>query len=953
MANFANLKAAINAVIKANGQREITGEVMNQVLTAMVNSLGSNYQFAGVATPSTNPGTPDQNVFYMATQAGTYTNFSAIVLQAGISILLWNGSWSSETFFMVDSVPTAGSNNFITSGAVFDKFKLDGGAYDVTAHNNNATFADLSALLNSENLNTLIPVAVRHGGMSIKFVQSSDNKYVQYRYMQEYENTTAGNNAFVNPDNWYNDYISISLNNITGHTDIKIGDHSTPVPSINEINYNLYSLHSWDKVNCILGGQDTIVFSAIYKSLFIPVKSGSNITILGNDSNHCIFALLKTKPDSTAQADYATGSSRQVVLASQKNNVIVPNDANYLYISYESSGSPFYPKSLMIDDYDFMYNIHENIVIGDIKSVEGVRQDLLNENQYLKPITTRDRLDIFLDNNNVYQIAQIYQSLFIPCDWFVGCSYEILTKDNIAIVAFVKSNDYQSEPVYASGESRKVVGNNSKITGVIPSDAKYLYVSHSVNGQSFLPHKIIFNGTEFIGGSGVYQLELISNNSENIERINGLLYSPNENTLASCFIVNNNTWLNGDRYKAAFIPCNGGETYKVRSNGTQYTLFSFLKDNSHVDSAEVNYATGASRVLLGANSEMSGIIPDDAKFIYLCLAVDENSWIPQYFIVDGFDVANGIIGDLFNLINITDNLEDKINYLSNLVYETEEVNLSDYLNLRDCLDSITPSSTHRYIVNIAEGEYDIKSYFTSEEISAPYFRGLYIPDYVTLRGIGRKEYTILKWYNEDDDRSDMIATLNLRNVCGLENLTINSQNIRYTVHDDFAVRDMVDEKRCFNIDVNHYKGVYNAAWGAGQKGNQTANFECCNFYSDKNNKAWSSHNNENVNRPSYIRFKNCTFKNGTLENPATWEALGLSTLSNGTVSLTFVSLENCTINNGIRCIEEDVTQYGGGMLYQINGFGNNIGNSDIHIYTTDSVDYSNRIHLVKYNIDNT
>lgn len=118
MANFANLKAAINAVIKQNGQGEITGEVMNQVLTAMVNSLGSNYQFAGVATPSTNPGTPDQNVFYIATQAGTYTNFSAIVLQAGISILLWDGSWSSETFFTVDDVPTVGSNNLVKSGGV-------------------------------------------------------------------------------------------------------------------------------------------------------------------------------------------------------------------------------------------------------------------------------------------------------------------------------------------------------------------------------------------------------------------------------------------------------------------------------------------------------------------------------------------------------------------------------------------------------------------------------------------------------------------------------------------------------------------------------------------------------------------------------------------------------------------------------------------------------------------
>lgn len=55
------------------------------------------------------------------------------------------------------------------------------GIYDVTANNDGATFASLSALLSDENLSTLIPVDVRCGGMSIRFVRSSDNKYVQYR----------------------------------------------------------------------------------------------------------------------------------------------------------------------------------------------------------------------------------------------------------------------------------------------------------------------------------------------------------------------------------------------------------------------------------------------------------------------------------------------------------------------------------------------------------------------------------------------------------------------------------------------------------------------------------------------------------------------------------------------------------------------------------------------------
>ena len=64
--------------------------------------------------------------------------------------------------------------------------------YDVTANNNGATFPSLSALLSSENLSTLIPTSVRHGGMSVRFVQSSDNKYVQYRCVaDEFTTDTA------------------------------------------------------------------------------------------------------------------------------------------------------------------------------------------------------------------------------------------------------------------------------------------------------------------------------------------------------------------------------------------------------------------------------------------------------------------------------------------------------------------------------------------------------------------------------------------------------------------------------------------------------------------------------------------------------------------------------------------------------------------------------------------
>jgi hypothetical protein len=102
MANYSQLKAAIADVIKTNGTQAITGQVLQDVLNSIVSVIGANYTFAGVATPATNPGTPDQNVMYLAMEGGTYTNFNGTVLPAGISLLMWNGTWMSETVMYGD-----------------------------------------------------------------------------------------------------------------------------------------------------------------------------------------------------------------------------------------------------------------------------------------------------------------------------------------------------------------------------------------------------------------------------------------------------------------------------------------------------------------------------------------------------------------------------------------------------------------------------------------------------------------------------------------------------------------------------------------------------------------------------------------------------------------------------------------------------------------------------------
>lgn len=79
----------------------------------------------------------------------------------------------------IENEPTPGSNNLVKSGGVAAAMVFDISAYHSTG-STLATYADLTSALGTNGAN--VPSEVRKGGMSIKFIQSSDNKYVQYRY---------------------------------------------------------------------------------------------------------------------------------------------------------------------------------------------------------------------------------------------------------------------------------------------------------------------------------------------------------------------------------------------------------------------------------------------------------------------------------------------------------------------------------------------------------------------------------------------------------------------------------------------------------------------------------------------------------------------------------------------------------------------------------------------------
>lgn len=142
-----------------------------------IDTLQSAYQRlsqSAIEAVDTLPQTGEANKIYRLVGTTSYSDYmyNTDDLTTPILMATYNNAIENE--------PTPGSNNLVKSGGVAAAIVFDISAYHATG-STLATFADLTSALGTNGAN--VPSEVRKGGMSIKFVQTSDNKYVQYRLM--------------------------------------------------------------------------------------------------------------------------------------------------------------------------------------------------------------------------------------------------------------------------------------------------------------------------------------------------------------------------------------------------------------------------------------------------------------------------------------------------------------------------------------------------------------------------------------------------------------------------------------------------------------------------------------------------------------------------------------------------------------------------------------------------
>lgn len=177
-------EALITAEVSARVNAVSTEVTRAQAAETAILNLYQSLSQSAIEVVDTLPPTGNANNIYRLVGTTSYSDYmyNTDDLNTPILMATYNNAIENE--------PTPGSNNLVKSGGVAAAIVFDISAYHATG-STLATYADLAAALGYDGAN--VPASVRKGGMSVKFVQSSDNKYVQYMLMSDSFNTTVSN----------------------------------------------------------------------------------------------------------------------------------------------------------------------------------------------------------------------------------------------------------------------------------------------------------------------------------------------------------------------------------------------------------------------------------------------------------------------------------------------------------------------------------------------------------------------------------------------------------------------------------------------------------------------------------------------------------------------------------------------------------------------------------------
>ena len=485
-------------------------------LLATANELKTaGYIYKGVATPSTNPGTPTERVAYLASEPGTYTNFGGIVITSGLySLTFASGTWTGTQMSAgsdVEVVQTTGQSttNVMSQKAVTEalnetKYYIElstaAASYPSNVIGSNGKWTSVSgadSFLLPVTPNQKIHVKGNGNATGTIYAFLTNNTTTTgttASFAQGYEGrvTADGNAEFdiVAPADanylWFlRKTPSYSLMP-TLSTERRVANLVSDTSIYDNIKVDLSELPLSHRA--INSNNKWSVTSADVFSILLPVSEGQVYDFV-TSNNSCIYAFLTSADINYAHnttPSFVSGlTGRRTIPANSKWTITIPSTCTYIYMhAYTNTWNTCYLPEISLHGAS---NIKKMQVPLDKTKLCLFGIDLSLYYKYNRVISA---------SNHWYMASGVtFSSVMIPVN--EGDSFTIIGNKNSAqYYAFLTSTDNGAQsadtPSFVTGyERRYAINAGEKVSFTIPADCKFLFLQTNYPPMVYINNKAL------------------------------------------------------------------------------------------------------------------------------------------------------------------------------------------------------------------------------------------------------------------------------------------------------------------------------------------------------------------------------------------------------------------------------------------------------------------------------
>lgn len=503
MANWSDLKASVAQVIKTNGNQEITGQILQNVLNSIISNVGENATLAGIARPSTNPGAPDGNVFYFAMQAGTYSNFGGTELEAGLNILLWNGSsWSTTKVMTISQELGNDENAVISQKVISDKLENKSYADSIYASIIKELYIYKTDETDPYDDDLVIRTVYNNSDSEIKYslvITKSDGAVAVFTNQTNdtpNETIIKLNYEPSGIDSGYRGYAILQFDKLEEEGQFEnIQAPLKKAAFILDQNPNIKNLLETIPLIKTRSGivyADDEYSSALIKELYIASKDGTNITqqlyvrtIYNNADveSRIKYSLVISGEDKQSILYYNDLSDKPkngvIELASYNNDIV-----GYAVLSFDTLENPLFQKTIMGKLNSNCFDLDKNPSIKEYLQRDYVTQTLGNVD---KEIHDTVEIDLTSRINSFVNGQYLHKDTFLPIELngFQYVEIDVTDVYRVKFYAFFGSVTLAIGFKDANGNivgqyANPSIGGHTTFEADVPYNAKYAYTSYRI-----------------------------------------------------------------------------------------------------------------------------------------------------------------------------------------------------------------------------------------------------------------------------------------------------------------------------------------------------------------------------------------------------------------------------------------------------------------------------------------